>query len=97
MGLQNLVKLDSTYEKSLCSILGRYPEVITKASEKLEPHLIANYLRELANGLHIYYNAQQFIVEDAQIRNARLCLINAVKQILVSGLNLLGVSAPERM
>lgn len=97
MGLQNISKLDSAHEKSLCTLLERYPEVIIKATEKLEPHLIANYLRELANGLHTYYNAQQFIVDDAQLRNARLCLISVVKQVLISGLNLLGVSSPEKM
>ncbi|MGD9108295.1 MAG: arginine--tRNA ligase [Gammaproteobacteria bacterium] len=97
IGLQNLNLLDTAQEKSLCTILNRYPETITKAAEKLEPHLIANYLRELANAFHIYYNAQQFIVNDTKLRNARLCLITAAKQILASGLNLLGVSAPEKM
>lgn len=97
VGLQNLDTLDTPQEKSLCTILSRYPETITKAAEKLEPHLIANYLRELANAFHIYYNAQQFIVDNAKLRNARLCLITAAKQILAGGLNLLGVSAPENM
>lgn len=97
IGLQNLSVLNTAQEKSLCAILSRYPETITKSAEKLEPHLIANYLRELANAFHIYYNAQQFIVNDAKLRNARLCLISATKQVLISGLNLLGVSAPEQM
>ncbi|MGD9152710.1 MAG: arginine--tRNA ligase [Gammaproteobacteria bacterium] len=97
IGLQNLNILDAAQEKSLCTILNRYPETITRAAEKLEPHLIANYLRELANAFHIYYNAQQFIVNDTKLRNARLCLISATKQVLIIGLNLLGVSAPEQM
>jgi arginyl-tRNA synthetase len=55
------------------------------------------YLRELANFFHTYYNAHQFIVEDAAIRNARFCLINAVQFVIAGGLALLGVSAPEVM
>ena len=58
---------------------------------------MAHYLRELANTLHTYYNAEQFIVEDAALRNARLALVLGVQQVLRNGLALLGVSAPESM
>lgn len=96
-GLENLATLSSDYEKALCKELSCYPEVIANAANKLEPHLIANYLRELANTFHVYYNAQQFIVDNEKLRNARLCLISATKQVLINGLNLLGVSAPDKM
>jgi arginyl-tRNA synthetase len=56
-----------------------------------------HYLRELANQFHTYYNAHQFIVEDDDIRNARLNLISAAGQVINNGLHLLGVSAPESM
>jgi len=56
-----------------------------------------HYLRELANAFHTYYNAEQFIVEDAQLRNARLALVIAVQQVLKNGLSLLGVTAPTSM
>ncbi|MEY3808605.1 MAG: hypothetical protein RI893_1581, partial [Pseudomonadota bacterium] len=53
--------------------------------------------RELANEFHTYYNAHQFLVDDANIRNARLNLICAVKQVLANGLNLLNINTPEAM
>jgi arginyl-tRNA synthetase len=56
-----------------------------------------NYLRELANDFHTYYNAHQFLVEDAALRDARLNLIAAVRQVIANGLALLDVSAPEAM
>ena len=62
-----------------------------------EPHQLAHYLRELANEFHTYYNAHQFLVEDNSLRDARLTLIQAVRQIIGNGLTLLGVSAPETM
>jgi arginyl-tRNA synthetase len=77
--------------------LNKYKDIIVQSAEKLEPHQLANYLRELANAFHVYYNAQQFIVDDENIRHARLCLISAVKQVLHNGLKLLDVSAPETM
>ena len=63
----------------------------------LEPHQLAHYLRDLAGDFHTYYNAHKFIVDDAGLRNARLNLIAATRQVLENGLKLLGVSAPERM
>jgi arginyl-tRNA synthetase len=97
LGLQSLVLLNTNHEKTLLTTLSRYPEIISKAANNLEPHLLANYLRELANVFHIYYNAQKCIVDDVALRNARLCLIAASKQIIANGLGLLGVSTPEIM
>jgi len=96
-GLQNLPLLTEQHELDLLSNLSKYPEVVESAGLKHEPHLLAHYLRELANGLHTYYNAHQFIVDDDQLRHARLCLISATKQVLANGLGLLGVSAPDSM
>ena len=58
---------------------------------------MVNYLRELANLFHSWYNAHQFIVDDQALRDARIALAEAVGQVLRNGLGLLGVSAPERM
>jgi arginyl-tRNA synthetase len=77
--------------------LSRYPEIIESAANNHEPHQIAHYLRELANDFHTYYNAHQFLVEDSALRNARLTLIQATRQVLANGLGLLGVSAPDSM
>jgi arginyl-tRNA synthetase len=96
-GLSSLNLLAEPHETSLITRLARYPELIVSAGQQHEPHQLVHYLRELANEFHTYYNAHQFIVEDATIRDARLCLILAVRQVLANGLELLGVSAPESM
>ena len=62
-----------------------------------EPHQLAYYLRELAADFHLYYNTHTFLVEDGALRDARLNLIDATRQVLANGLGLLGVSAPESM
>jgi arginyl-tRNA synthetase len=97
IGLANLDLLNEAHEAQLIQDIARYPEVIASAAEYYEPHLIAHYLQELATNLHSYYNAHQFIVEDEKSRNARLALISATRIILVNGLRILGVSAPESM
>jgi arginyl-tRNA synthetase len=96
-GLAHLSKLDSETEQALMIELSRYPEVVETAGQNLEPHLVANYLRELAAAFHMYYNTNQFLVDDAAIRDARLTLANATRQVLANGLDLLGLSAPESM
>ena len=77
--------------------LARYPEIVEVAGRDLEPHLIAGYLVELAQAFQSYYNDHQFLVDDADVRNARLALALAVRQVLANGLGLLGVHAPEKM
>ncbi|TCO82679.1 arginyl-tRNA synthetase [Plasticicumulans lactativorans] len=96
-GRASLGRLDDPHEEALMLQLDRYPELIAVAARDDEPHLLAGYLRELAQGLHAYYNAQPFLVDDAERRNARLALIAAVRQVIANGLTLLGVSAPESM
>jgi arginyl-tRNA synthetase len=96
-GNENLALLTESHETDLAIQLVKYPEVVEKAAVNAEPHLLVHYLRELANQFHTYYNAHQFIVEDDDIRNARLNLISAASQVIYNGLHLLGVSAPESM
>ena len=81
----------------MLSTLSRYPEVILDAARLYEPHLIGFYLREVANDFHAYYNSHQFLVDEAALRQARVCLILAVRQVIRNGLTLLGVSAPGEM
>ena len=83
--------------QDLLRSLSRYPEVVEGSALNHEPHQLAHYLRELANDFHTYYNAHQFLVEDAALRDARIKLVLATRQVLRNGLNLLGVSAPEKM
>ena len=98
-----LERLDAPHEQRLLVALTRFPEVVLLAAATRAPNVLANYLRELAAGLHAAYAAGnddpqlRFIVEDAALRDARLVLARGARQVLRNGLALLGVSAPESM
>jgi arginyl-tRNA synthetase len=92
-----LEQLSEDAEKALLKRLAAYPELIKNAAEQCEPHVVANYLRELAGEFHSYYNAHKMLIEDEALRNARLSLSEAVRQVIENGLGLLGVSAPTEM
>ena len=96
-GLAQPLDLADAPLRELLIDLARWPEIVATAGEQLEPHLIAGYLLELAQGFQTYYNDHQFLVDDAAVRDARLALALAVRQVLANGLGLLGVQAPERM
>ena len=96
-GLAQPLDLADAPLRELLIDLARWPEIVATAGEQLEPHLIAAYLLELAQGFQTYYNDHQFLVDDAAVRDARLALALAVRQVLANGLGLLGVQAPERM
>lgn len=96
-GYTTLNQLTEKHETDIVSKLGAYSDIINKAAFNAEPHLLVHYLRELATLLHAYYNAHQFLIDDSNLRNARLSLICATRQILHNGLKLLGVSAPIKM
>jgi arginyl-tRNA synthetase len=96
-GIQQLDRLTEAHEDALLVSLSRYPEIVEASALNHEPHQLVHFLRDLANEFHTYYNAHQFLVEDAALRDARLTLIRATQQAIANGLNLLGVSAPESM
>jgi arginyl-tRNA synthetase len=96
-GTTNLERLTEEHEQALMRSLSRYPEVVETAAMNEEPHLVTTYLRELANDFHTYYNAHQFLVDDVALRDARIKLILAARQVLRNGLELIGVSAPSEM
>ena len=89
--------LTEDHELALMRTISRFPETIESAARIRSPHLMAHYLHALATDLHSYYNAHQFLVDEENLRNARLNLIMATRIILENGLALLGVSAPEEM
>jgi len=93
----SLERLTEDAEKGLLNKLAAYPELIKNAAINCEPHIVANYLKELAGEFHSYYNAHKMLLEDTELRNARLSLSEAVRQVIANGLDLLGVSAPEQM
>lgn len=96
-GLKHTDLLQETHEMALVTLLNRYPELLQTAAACCEPHQLAYFLRDLANGLHSYYNAVPLLCEQEDLRCARLCLLEAVRQVLHNGLTILGVSAPESM
>ena len=89
--------LTNPHELALMQRLGEFPELMQTAARDLAPHGIAFYLRDVAADFHSYYNAERILVEDVSLAKARLALCAATRQVLASGLALLGVSAPERM
>jgi len=96
-GKAALAHLTEPSELALIAQLAKYPDIVAAAAELMEPHLVAQYLRELAAAFHGFYNTQPMLVDEAGPRNARLALAVATQQVLRNGLDLLGVSAPEKM
>jgi len=84
-------------EIRMIKLIASYPELIEASAQALEPHRITFYLQELATALHNYYFHHRVITDDIKLTEARLILLQGVKQVLKSGLTIIGVSAPERM
>ena len=97
LGDADLSALSSDHEQALLRSLADFPDELALAARELSPHLVTFYLRELAAQFHSYYNAEQFLVDDARVREGRLALVVATGQVLRSGLAVLGVSAPRKM
>ncbi len=89
--------LTQEHELALMRTLSRYPEVIESSARMRAPHTLAHFLHSLATDFHAYYNAHQFLVDNENLRNARLNLILATQKVLSDGLGLLGISSPEEM
>ncbi len=97
---QAMEHLDLLTEDQEQEILGRleaWPDVLSKAADQCAPHTVATYLRELAGQFHLYYNSHRVLVDEQPLRLARVGLSLGVRQVIANGLELLGVSAPERM
>jgi arginyl-tRNA synthetase len=95
--LAHLDLLTQDHETALLRRLDRYPEMIANAAANSEPHTVASYLRDLAGEFHAYYNAHKALVDEKPLRDARLALSLAVRQVLANGLDVLGLSKPETM
>ena len=93
----DLSPLTSKYESDLLRALADFPGILRTAARELSPHLVCVYLSDLAAKLHSYYNAEKFLVDDAVLKQARLSLILATRQVIRNGLAVVGVSAPEKM
>jgi arginyl-tRNA synthetase len=95
--LKHLGRLQGDHARDVMVEISRFPEIVEAAADNREPHLLAQYLRELAGAFHVWYNAEQFLVDDEGLRNARVALAYATRQVLANGLAMLGVSAPQTM
>jgi len=95
--LDNLALLDKEQEMDLIKALMRYPKIIEASALNLEPSILLSYLQDLAGFFHTYYNAHRIVTDDKLLTEARITLIHTVKNVLASGLNLLGVTALEKM
>ena len=93
----DLGPLNSAHDAALMQRLSEFPEVVESAATDLAPHSVANYLKDLASDLHSFYNEHKILVDNETTKLARLALINATQQVLRNGLQLLGVSAPNKM
>ena len=96
-GIKILSSIAEEGEINMAKLLALYPEQLNTAANNLEPHVLTHYLRDLASEFHAYYNSNKVLDDNKQIRDARITLSIAVKQVLQNGLQLLGVSAPEEM
>ncbi len=93
----DLTPLQRDSEFALCARLAEFPELIRIAARDYAPHALAFYLKDLASDFHSWYNAERLLVDDPAIRQARLALALATRQVLQNGLSLLGVSQPVSM
>ncbi|OAQ20268.1 arginine--tRNA ligase [Thermosulfurimonas dismutans] len=96
-GDADYTRLDTPEDFKLFKLLDAFPQVVEDSARSLEPHRLTYFLLDLATAFHDYYTKHRFLSEDEELSRARLALARAVKQVLKTGLNLLGVSAPERM
>jgi arginyl-tRNA synthetase len=97
LGEANLALLSNPRELAIANKLAEFRDVIETAARDLAPHLIAFYLKDLAGEFHGWYNAERMLVDEAALREARVALAAAVRQVIRNGLAILGVSCPESM
>lgn len=93
----DLSALSDKNAQALIARISEFPETLSVAAKECAPHTLCFYLKDLAGDFHAFYNAERVLVEDEAVRNARLALLLAALQVLRNGLDLLGVSAPEKM
>lgn len=91
----NLLNKDE--ELNIMKKLSSYPDIIINSAKKFEPHLLTNYMKELAQEVHSYYNKYQVLVDDKDLRNARLSLMQATKHVFENSGKIVGITMPEKM
>ncbi|MGE4537669.1 MAG: arginine--tRNA ligase [Desulfovibrio sp.] len=95
---EKLARLDTAEDLELLKLLEQYPDTVAAAARTFAPHLVSFYLRDLAGQLHHYYAVNPVLTAgDEELIEARLALLSAVATVVRNGLDLLGVSAPDKM
>lgn len=89
--------LDEPAEHQVALLLSRFGEVVAQVGETLQPHRLCGYLYELATALSVFYEQCPVLKSEGEVRSSRLALCAATKKVLASGLDLLGIEAPDRM
>jgi len=84
-------------EFDLVRLLTDYPAVLRRAAEHYEPFFVTDYLLTLSERFNKYYHNYRILIDDAAVRQARLLLVKSVQTVIQSGLNVLGIKAPEEM
>ncbi len=93
----DLTALSDKNAQALIARISEFSETLSVAAKECAPHTLCFYLKDLAGDFHAFYNAERVLVEDERTRNARLALLLAARQVLRNGLDLLGISTPEKM
>ncbi|MBT89337.1 MAG: arginine--tRNA ligase [Spirochaetales bacterium] len=97
LNYKNLSTLNEEKEIALIKRLLNFPDIVNEAADNFAPHKVAFYLQGLASEFHAYYKSTKILVEDDTVVNGRLVLLSSIKIVLMNGLNLLGVSSPDKM
>lgn len=93
----DLTKLEHEAEMALIKILLDFPEVVQRSAEAMEPHRIITYLNDVAATFTQFYHHCRILGEQNDLAAARIALLKATSSVLVNGLTILGISAPDRM
>ena len=93
----NSALLKNELEIDLLKKLEQFPMIVSSALDSLEPQTIANYLQETAGKFHKYYANCRIIIEDKELTQSRIALIKATKNVIYNGLQILGITAPDKM
>lgn len=95
--IEKFITLDNETTYNILNKLYEYPDLIINAGEKKQPHIIANYVYDLASLFHSYYQQEKIITEDSIYTKERIALLMAIKIVLNNALNLIGIIPREEM
>lgn len=87
----------SEEESNLIKLLGRFPDVLISSTEFFEPSKLTDYIYDVAQAFHQFYNRHRIITQNRSLTEARVLLIEGVQTVLQNGLKILGIRAPEKM